>query len=114
MGAKPLVEDIKLEKTIKAIPKDAFTVLDFMEVFKALYPEDWTRLVARFGVFGDKRRYTVTTYLSNRLDTFSHRPDSLLGPLTRFTESKKDYRRTTKQEKKVFGSPWIAVYRKKP
>jgi hypothetical protein len=113
MGSKRLVEEEQIEKTIKAIPKTSFTVLDFMDTFSGMYPEDWKRLVERFSLFGSKRRYTVTTYLSNRLDTYSQKPYSILAPLTRFTESKEDYRRTTKEEKKVFGSPWIAVYKKK-
>jgi len=85
-----------------------------MDVFEEMYPEDWKGLVERFGVLGSKRRYTVTTYLSNRLDIHSHKPHSILLPLMRYKEAKfKDYRKITKEEKKVFGSPWIAIYRKK-
>ena len=114
MESKAIVEEEKIEETIKAIPKGSFTVLDFMNVFGEMYPEDWERLVERFGLFGSKRRYTVSTYFSNRLDTYSHKPQSILVPLTRFKESKvKDYRRTTQEEKRQFGSPWIAVFRKK-
>ena len=95
MGSKTIVEEEKIKETIKSIPKDSFTVLDFMDVFKDMYPEDWQRLVERFGLFGSKRRYTVTTYLSNRLDVFSHKPHSILDPFTRYREAKfKDYRRT--------------------
>ena len=109
-----LLDEKKIEETIKRIPKNSFTVLDFIEVFKVLYPEDWERLVQRFGQFGEKRRYTVTTYLSNRLDLYSRKPNSLLVTFTRYSEGKfKDYRRTTKEEKKYFGSPWIAVFKKK-
>jgi len=61
----------------------------------------------------EAKKYTVTTYRSNRLDLYSHQAYSRLLPLTRFNESKKDYRRPTKQEKEVFGSPWIALYKKK-
>ena len=114
MGSKTIVEEEKIEEAIKNFPKDAFTVLDFIDVFREMYPEDWKRLVERFGLFGSKRRYTVTTYLSNRLDAYSHKPHSILIPLTRYKEAKfKDYRRTTKEEKKIFGSPWIAVFKKK-
>ncbi len=113
MGSKPIVEEKKIQETIKRIPTDTFTILDFIGVFKEVYPQDWKRLVHRFGLFGSKRRYTVTTYLSNRLDTYSQKTGSILLPLTRFKNSKKDYRRTTEEEKEVFGSPWIAVYRKK-
>jgi len=56
----------------------------------------------------------VTTYLSNRLDLYSRKPYSLLVTFTRYSEGKfKDYRRTTKEERKYFGSPWIAVFKKK-
>ncbi len=114
MGSKIIVEEEKIEETIKKIPKDSFTVLDFIGAFKIMYPEDWKRLVRRFGVFGSKRRYTATTYLSNRLDVYSQQPYSILVPFTRYKEGRfKDYRRTTEEEKRVFGSPWIAVYKKK-
>ncbi len=113
MGSKTIVEEKKIQETIKAISKDSFTILDFVEVFRDKHPEDWKKLVERFGLFGSKRRYTVTTYLSNRLYAYSHKPYSLLFPFTKFTESRDNYRRTTKEEKKVFGSPWIAVYKKR-
>jgi hypothetical protein len=83
-----------------------------MVTFKEKYLVDWTNLVQRFGQFGSKRRYTVTTYLSNRLDVYSQKPGSLLEPFTRYKQAKfKDYRRTTHEEKEVFGSLWIAVFR---
>nr|MDO8098806.1 hypothetical protein [Candidatus Njordarchaeota archaeon] len=111
---KNLVEEEKIEDTIKEISKVSFTVLDFIEVFKTLHPEDWHRLVERFGTFGEKRRYTTTTYLSNRLDIYSQKPGSLLIPFVRYKQGKfRDYRRTTNEEKKFFGSPWIAVFKKK-
>jgi len=114
MISRTIVEEEKIEETIKCILKDSFTILDFMGIFKGMYPEDWKRLVERFGLFGSKSRYTVTTYLSNRLDIYSHKPYSILVPFTRYKEGKfKDYRKTTEEEKKVFGSPWIAVYKKK-
>ena len=114
MRSRTIVEEEKIEKTIKRILKDSFTILDFIETFKGMYLEDWKRLVERFGLFGSKSRYTVTTYLSNRLDIYSHKPYSILVPFTRYKEGKfKDYRKTTEEEKKVFGSPWIAVYKKK-
>ena len=53
---KLLLEEEKLENTIKKIPQDSFTVLDFIETMKEAYPEDWKRLAKRFGVFGQKRR----------------------------------------------------------
>ena len=68
---KVLLEEEKLKNTIRKMPQDVFTVLDFIEALRDLYPEDWRHLVERFGQFGQKRRYTVTTYLSNRLDVYS-------------------------------------------
>ena len=115
MGSKTIIEEEKIEETVKNIPKNLFTVLDFIEVFRCIYPEDWKRLVERFGLFGSKRRYTVATYFSNRLDVYSHKPYSILVPFTRYKEGKyEDYRKTTGEERKVFGSPWIATYKKKP
>jgi hypothetical protein len=114
MVQKTLLEEEKIERTISAVTNDSFTVLDFMTAFKREYPADWKNLVERFGQFGSKRRYTVTTYFSNRLDVFSQKPDSILEPFTRYKQAKlKHYRRTTPEERKVFGSLWIAVFRKK-
>lgn len=111
---KVLVTDEKIANTIQAIRPASFTVLDFMDIFKALHPAEWQRLIDRFGQFGDKRRYTATTYLSNRLDVYSRKPHSLLLPFTRYSEAKfKDYRRPTREERQRFGSPWIAVFKKR-
>jgi len=82
MGSKAIVKEEKIEEIIKKIPKDSFTVLDFIGAFKVIYPEDWKRLVERFGLFGNKRRYTVTTYPSNRVDAYSQKPYSILVPFT--------------------------------
>jgi len=65
---KPLLEKEKIVQTVRSVPQGSFTILDLMEAFRSLYPEDWTRLVQRYGEFGEKRRYTVTTHLSKRLD----------------------------------------------
>jgi hypothetical protein len=114
MVSKAIVEEEKIEETIRNIDRDSFTVLDFTEAFKRLYPTVWERLVEKFGLFGSKRRYTVTTYFSNRLDVYSQKPHSILAPFTRYREGKfRDYRKTTEEERKIFGSPWIAVYKKK-
>jgi len=111
---KQLLEEEKIAQTIKGIQQSSFTVLDFIEAFKQQYPEEWKQLVQRFGQFGEKRRYTVTTYLSNRLDIYSQKPQSLLTPFTRYSKGKfEDYRRTTEEEQKHFGGSWIAVFRKK-
>jgi hypothetical protein len=112
--AKTPLEKEEIVETIRSMPRSSFTVLEFIEVFRSSYPEDWDRLVERFGQFGEKRRYTVTTYLSNRLDFYSRQPGPLLLPLIRFGEDKiKDYRKTTTEEVKRFGRPWISVYKKK-
>jgi len=114
LGSKTIIEEQKIEVTIKNIPKDKFTVLDFIEAFQNLFPAEWKQLMERFGLFGDKRRYTVATYFSNRLDVYSQKSHSILVRFTRYREGKlKDYRKTTEEERKVFGSPWIAVYKKK-
>jgi hypothetical protein len=111
---KLLLEEGKLENTVRRIPQDSFTVLDFIEAIRKSYPEDWKRLVERFGQFGQKRKYTVNTYLSSRLDVYSQKPGSLLRPFTRYSEAKfKDYRRPTEEERKRFGGSWIAVFKKK-
>ena len=109
-----LLDEQKVESTVKTIEKDAFTVLDFIEAFRLLYPHDWARLVKRFGKFGEKRRYTVTTYLSNRLDVYSQKPESLLRSFTSYSKGKfRDYRNVMDNERQYFGSQWIAVFRKK-
>jgi hypothetical protein len=114
MVQKTLLEEEKIQRAIGAVTNDSFTVLDFMTAFKREYPVDWKNLVERFGQFGSKRRYTVTTYFSNRLDVYSQKPNSLLEPFTRYKQARfRDYRRTTPEERKVFGSLWIAVFRKK-
>lgn len=78
------------------------------------FPRDWQRLVARFGEFGAKRRYTVSTYLANRLDIYSQTPGSFLYRFRRCREAGfVDYRRPSEAEKRVFGSPWIAVFRRR-
>jgi hypothetical protein len=111
---KNLLEEEKIGETIRKIRQNSFTVLDFSEVFKMLYPKDWKELVERFGLFGEKRKYTVTTYLSNRLDIYSQKSKSLLYPFTRYSKGKfKDYRKPTPQEQGKFGGSWIAVFRKK-
>jgi hypothetical protein len=85
-----------------------------MDKFRRLYPADWKALATRFGEFGEKRRYTVTTYLSNRLDLYSRKPGSALKPFVRYSQAKfQGYRRTTEEERRRFGSPWIAVFKKR-
>jgi hypothetical protein len=112
---KAIVEEEKIEETIRKIPKESFTVLDCMQEFKKICPKDWKMLVGKFGLFGSKRRYTVSTYLSNGLDVYSQKPDAILVPFTRCSKGKfQNYRKTTSEERAVFGSPWIAVFGKRP
>jgi len=64
--------------------------------------------------FWDKRRYTGSTYLSNRLDVYFIQPYSTLALFTRCSEGRfTDYRRAADQERKTFRSPMIAVFRKR-
>ncbi len=109
-----LLDERKIKETIEVMKGNTFTVLDFADQFRKQYPDDWTILTRRFGEFGEKRRYTVSTYLSNRLDVYSHKADSILKPFVRYSQAKfRSYRRTTEDEKKRFGSPWIAIYEKR-
>jgi hypothetical protein len=111
---RTVLEKEKLSGAIRKLPQDAFTVLEFIEALKKLHPEDWRNLVERFGQFGQGRRYTATTYLSNRLHLYSQEPGSQLRPFTRYNQGKfKDYRRPSEEEKKLFGGSWIAVFREK-
>lgn len=111
---RTLVEEQQIEETIRQILLASFTVLNFVRVFEVLHPDAWKRLTERFGQFGEKRRYTVNTYFANRLDVYSQKPYSLLRPFVRYSQTPfKDYRKTTEEERSHFGSPWIAVFKKK-
>jgi hypothetical protein len=111
---KPILEEIKIMEAIEKLPKSSFTILDFMKTFKELFPDQWHKLVERFGLFGEKKRYTVATYLANRLYLYSHKSESCLKPFRKYNKGEReDYRRATKQERESFGSPWIAIYRKR-
>jgi uncharacterized protein YifE (UPF0438 family) len=110
----PLLDRETLEAVIRRLRRREFTVLDFADALRRQMPETWSALVARFGEFGEKRRYTLSTYLSNRLEEYSRREDSLLERHPHYMEDRAaGYRRPTPAEKKRFGSPWIAVYRKR-
>jgi len=101
-------------ETIEKLPKSSFTILDFMTALKELFPNHWQKLVERFGLFGEKKRYTVATYLANRLYLYSHKPQSCLEPFQKYRKGGRgDYRRAAKEERESFGSPWIAIYRKR-
>ena len=110
---KTILEERKIAETVEKLHKSSFTVLDFMRTFKESFPDEWQALVERFGSFGEKRRYTVATYLANRLYTYSHKSESCLAPFRKYgSGGRGDYRRATREERKTFGGPWIAIYRK--
>gem|GEM_PF-5416463 len=48
------------------MPKEAFAALDFIKTSRC-YPEDLKGLAKRFGIFGDKRRCTVSTCFQTTL-----------------------------------------------
>jgi hypothetical protein len=103
-----------LESAIKSVRRQHFTVLDVGDALKRRSPDVWAGLVERFGEFGEKRRYTVSTYLSNRLEEYSRKPGGLLERHARYSEGRAiGHRRPTALEQRRFGSPWIAVYRKR-
>jgi hypothetical protein len=111
---RTLIEERKLAQTVERLPENHFTVLDFMVTFEGLFPDEWQVLVERFGLFGEKKRYTVATYLANRLYAYSRKSESCLAPFQRYAGcGKGDYRRATKEERRYFGSPWIAMFRKR-
>jgi ubiquinone/menaquinone biosynthesis C-methylase UbiE len=111
---KPILEETKIMEAIEKLPEGSFTILDFMTAFKELFPDQWQKLVERFGLFGEKKKYTVATYLANRLYLYSHKLQSRLKPFRKYKKGGKgDYRRTTKEEKEFFGSPFIAIYRRR-
>jgi hypothetical protein len=111
----PLVPDDELEATIKRMP-DGFTVLDFADRFAEMFPPRWTELVDRYGLFGSGTRYSVLTYLGNRLSSYSRRKrTNLLLPTPQGWEPRPGpfLRRSTHTERERFGSPWIVIYRRR-
>ncbi|MCJ2520415.1 MAG: hypothetical protein LN412_05645 [Candidatus Thermoplasmatota archaeon] len=65
MGS-PLVSDEQLEPVIQEMP-EAFTILDFATAFERLHATVWAHLEERYGLYGSGTRYSVMTYLSNRM-----------------------------------------------
>jgi len=108
------LEEEKIIETIRYIPQNSFTVLDFIRVFKRLFSKDWNRLTEKFGQPSEKRKYTLNTYLSNRLDVYSQKPMSILQPFTRYSTGKfKDYRRLAEEDRTIFKGSWVALFKKK-
>ncbi len=113
---EPIVSDEVLERVVRVM-SEAFTILDFAAAFQRLHPEDWERLVHRYGLYGSGTRYSALTYLSNRLSSYSRRQEpNLLEPTpTGWKPQESRYLRpTTSKERKRFGSPWIVVFRRTP
>lgn len=111
----PRVPLDELEAVIRQMP-DAFTILDFAEAFARQFPESWQALVDRYGLYGSGTRYSALTYLSNRLSAYSRRKTpGLLEPMPVGwkPQESRHLRRTTRRERQGFGSPWIAVYRRR-
>jgi hypothetical protein len=111
----PRVSVEQIEPVIHQMP-DAFTILDFVETFQELFPDLWQQLVDRYGLYGSGTRYSVLTYLSNRLSSYSKRKaPGLLEPMPVGwkPEEGRYLRRTTPEEQQHFGSPWIAVYHRR-
>jgi len=112
---KPLVSTEQLEAVIRQMP-EAFTILDFVEVFQKEFPDLWRGLVERYGLYGSGTRYSALTYLSNRLSAYSRRKTPGLlepTPVGWKPEEGRYLRRTTREERKRFGSHWIVVYRRR-
>ena len=110
--AGQLVPDAQLEAVIREMPA-TFTVLDYVEAFRRLRPGLWQELEDRYGLYGSGTRYSALTYLSNRLSTYSRRKKAnLLEPTPRGwkPEESPSRRRTTPEERRRFGSPWIVIF----
>ncbi len=95
---------------------NAFTVLEYVEVFRDLYPQVWRHLEERYGLYGSGTRYSALTYLSNRLSSYSRRKEPNLlepTPVGWKPEESRYLRRTTAEERQRFGSHWIVVFRRR-
>lgn len=111
----PRVSVEEVEAVIPHMP-ETFTILDFVAAFAEQFPELWQQLVDRYGLYGSGTRYSALTYLSNRLSAYSkHKALGLLElmPVGWKPEEGRYQRRTTPEERQRFGSPWIAVYRRR-
>ena len=111
------ISDEELEKVIQKMAP-SFTILDYVDVMRKMFPKLWENLVKRYGLYGNGSgtRYSAMTYLSNRLSSYSKRKrPNLLEPMpVGWSPKESRYLRKTKpDERKGFGSPWIVVYRKR-
>jgi hypothetical protein len=115
MMSKPIVPTEQLEEVIRQMP-DAFTILDLVDAFQEEYPDVWDGLVERYGLYGSGTRYSALTYLSNRISAYARRKaPALLEPTPKGWEPREGryLRRSTKEERKRFGSPWIVIFRRR-
>ena len=112
---KPPVSTEQIETVIRGMP-EGFTILDFVDVFKKQFPDPWRKLVKRYGLYGSGTRYSVLTYFSNRLSVYSRRKrPGLLEPTPTGwnPQASRFLRRTSKEERRRFGSPWMVVFRRR-
>jgi hypothetical protein len=113
MSAKLLTYEM-IASTIPRIPASEFTVLDFIDAFQLAYPQIWKQIEDRYGTYGEKRQYTSSCYISQKIQRFSWKDQELLEPHTPWTVDKeKDFRFPSDKEKERTGGRIIAVYRKK-
>lgn len=113
--SKPLVPIEEIEGVIQRMPA-AFTILDFVDAFQVQCPARWEQLVQRYGLYGSGTRYSALTYLSNRLSSYSRRKEPGLlepTPLGWKPEESRFLRRTSREERKRFGSQWIVVFQRR-
>ncbi len=110
----PLVPDEEVEATIELMAP-SFSILAFADAFAAAFPDRWDALVERYGLYGSGTRYSVLTYLGNRLSSYSRRTEAnLLEPTPEGWSPREGpfLRRSTDEERERFGSAWMVVYRR--
>ena len=111
----PLVSTEQLEIFISRMP-DGFTILDFADDFRERFPDVWRGLVERYGLYRSGIRCAALTYLSNRLSAYLRRKKPGLvepTPVGWKPEEGRYLRRTSREERQRFGSPWIVIYRRR-
>jgi hypothetical protein len=113
--SKPPVSTEQIEAVIHQMP-ESFTILDFVDAFQEQFPSLWEQLVQRYGLYGSGTRYSALTYLSNRLSAYSRRKTRGLlepTPVGWKPEESGFLRRTRREERARFGSPWIVVFQRR-
>jgi hypothetical protein len=108
MRSKAIIEEKKTEKTIETIPKEAFTELT------SLHARSRTAFREGLDFLGTKEDTQPQRTFQTGLMYTRIKPYSTLASFNRCSEGRfTDYRRATDQERKTFGSPMIAVLRKR-